>query len=448
VNAERPLRRFWRGYRRSAGAVLALATFLLILLAAAFAPLISPQNPYDLRQVSLLDSLQPPGSRGFDGLLFALGTDGQGRDILSAILCGLRTSLIVGVLSGSLALLLGVAIGLLAAFRGGFLDALIMRIVDLRLSLPPILIALILLVVLGDGADKIILALVVVQWAFVARTVRGVALVENARDDMDAARGLELSTPRLLFRHLLPNCLPTLIVVATVQVASAMSLEATLSFLGLGLPPTEPSLGLLIANGFRFMMSGNWRVSVFPGLARGEVLGLVGESGSGKSVTGFSILGLVDPPGRVTSGAILFEGRDLRTLPEPELRSLRGRRIAMVFQAPMMTLNPVLRLDTQITDALRAHQRRNARTAWQRARDALGRVGIPAPEERLRAYPHQLSGGDAPARRHRHRAAARACRADRRRADHRARRDDPGPDPRRGTEALPRSRHRARLDHA
>jgi peptide/nickel transport system ATP-binding protein len=128
-------------------------------------------------------------------------------------------------------------------------------------------------------------------------------------------------------------------------------------------------------------------------LARGEVLGLVGESGSGKSVTGFSIMGLVDAPGRVTGGEIRFEGRDLRTLPEREMRSLRGRRIAMVFQDPMMTLNPVLRLDTQITDALRAHQRLDARTAWQRARDALGRVGIPAPEERLRAYPHQLSGG-------------------------------------------------------
>jgi peptide/nickel transport system ATP-binding protein len=128
-------------------------------------------------------------------------------------------------------------------------------------------------------------------------------------------------------------------------------------------------------------------------LARGEVLGLVGESGSGKSVTGFSIMGLVDAPGRVTGGEIRFEGRDLRALPEREMRSLRGRRIAMVFQDPMMTLNPVLRLDTQITDALRAHERLDARTAWQRARDALGRVGIPAPEERLRAYPHQLSGG-------------------------------------------------------
>jgi peptide/nickel transport system permease protein len=267
MSAERPLLRFWRGYRRSPGAVIALVTFVLIVLAATFAPWISPQNPYDLRQVSLLDNLQPPGSESFDGLRFLLGTDGQGRDILSAIFYGLRTSLIVGVLSGVLALLLGVAIGLLAAFRGGFVDALIMRVVDLQLSLPPILVALILLVVLGDGADKIILALVVVQWAFFARTVRGVALVENARDYMDAGRGLKLSTPRLLFRHLLPNCAPTLIVVATVQVASAISLEATLSFLGLGLPPTEPSLGLLIANGFRFMMSGNWWVSVFPGLA-------------------------------------------------------------------------------------------------------------------------------------------------------------------------------------
>jgi len=264
---ERRLVWFAREYLKSPGAVVALIALLIVLFVAFFSPLISPQNPYDLTQVDIMDNLQPPGSKSMDGKPFMLGTDGQGRDILSAIFYGLRTSLIVGVLSGVLALMLGVGVGLIAAYRGGWVDTVIMRIVDLQLSMPPILVALVLLVLLGGGVDKIIIALVVVQWAFFARTVRGVALVENSREYMDAARGLKLSTVRIITSHLLPNCMPTLIVVATVQVASAISLEATLSFLGLGLPPTQPSLGLLIANGFRFMMSGNYWVSLFPGLA-------------------------------------------------------------------------------------------------------------------------------------------------------------------------------------
>jgi peptide/nickel transport system permease protein len=252
---------------KSSGAVAALATFALVAAVAVLSPYISPQNPYDLTQVDILDNLQKPGSRSMDGKLFLLGTDGQGRDILSAIFYGLRTSLAVGVFSGGIALVIGAFVGLVAAYRGGWADSAIMRIVDLQLSLPPILVALVIMVVLGGGAAKIILALVIVQWAFFARTVRSVALVENAKEYVEAARGLDLSLPRILFRHLLPNCLPVLTVVATLQVASAISLEATLSFLGLGLPPTQPSLGLLIANGFRFMMSGNYWVSLFPGLA-------------------------------------------------------------------------------------------------------------------------------------------------------------------------------------
>jgi peptide/nickel transport system permease protein len=261
------LKRVGAEFIKSKGAVAALLALAAIILAAVLAPWISPQDPYDLTQVDLMDNLQKPGSRSMEGKLFLLGTDGQGRDILSAIFYGLRTSLVVGVASGAIALAIGTAIGLLAAYRGGWTDTIIMRIVDLQLSLPPILVALVILVVMGGGAAKIVLALVIVQWAFFARTVRGVALVENAREYIEAARSLELGLPRLLFRHLLPNCMPTLTVLATVQVASAISLEATLSFLGLGLPPTQPSLGLLIANGFRFMMSGNYWVSLFPGIA-------------------------------------------------------------------------------------------------------------------------------------------------------------------------------------
>lgn len=264
---ERAFRRFAREFVRSPGAVAALVVLVAILLVAIFAPLLSPQNPYDLTQIDILDNLQKPGAQSMSGITFHLGSDGQGRDILSAILFGLRTSLIVGAISVALALAIGVLVGLISAYRGGWVDTAIMRLVDLQLSLPPILVALVMLVVLGGGVDKIILALVIVQWSFFARTVRGLALVENTREYMEAAQGLRLGAPRILLRHLLPNCMPTLIVIATVQVASAISLEATLSFLGLGLPPTEPSLGLLIANGFRYMMSGNYWVSVFPGIA-------------------------------------------------------------------------------------------------------------------------------------------------------------------------------------
>jgi len=247
-------------------AAIAAVVFAGMVAAALAAPWIAPQDPYDLRSVSILDNLLPPGERAFDGTPYILGTDGQGRDMLSAMLYGLRISLLVGLASGVIALAFGTLVGLVAAFRGGWVDATLMRIVDLQLSLPTILVALILLVILGRGIENIIFALVVVQWAWFARTVRGVALVENARDYVDAARGLRLPPMRILFRHILPNCLPVLLVVATIQMAQAISLEATLSFLGLGLPPTRPSLGLLIANGFDYLQSGRWWISVLPGL--------------------------------------------------------------------------------------------------------------------------------------------------------------------------------------
>jgi peptide/nickel transport system permease protein len=162
---------------------------------------------------------------------------------------------------------IGTTMGLLAAYVGGRIESLIMRIVDIQLSFPAILVALILLAVLGQGMAKIIIALVTVQWAYYARTVRGTALVERRKDYVVAARGLGLSHARVMFHHLLPNCLPPLIVVATVQVAHAIALEATLSFLGIGLPITEPSLGLLIARGYEFMLSGKYWISFFPGVA-------------------------------------------------------------------------------------------------------------------------------------------------------------------------------------
>jgi peptide/nickel transport system permease protein len=240
---------------------------LLIVVMALIAPWITPQNPYDLASVDLMDSRIPPGGQTMDGYTAWLGTDGGGRDLYSGILYGLRISLMVGVVSGLLAASFGMSVGLIAAYAGGKVDAIIMRIVDLQLSLPTILVALILVAALGKGVDKIIFALVVVQWAYYARTVRATALVERNKEYVEAAKSLGLSKTRVVFRHIFPNCLAPVIVVLTVQTAYAISLEATLSFLGVGLPQSEPSLGVLIANGFQYMMSGRYWISVFPGLA-------------------------------------------------------------------------------------------------------------------------------------------------------------------------------------
>jgi len=248
-------------------AVVGLAVLALIVLMAIFAPLISPQNPYDLAQLDVMDSRLPPGSPSDAGGTFWLGTDDQGRDMLSAIFYGLRISLGVGVISTVVALAIGLAMGLTAAYVGGRVESLVMRIVDIQLSFPAILIALILIAVLGQGTGKVIVALITVQWAYYARTVRSAALVEKRKEYVEAARCLALPPSRIVFAHLLPNCLPPMIVVATVQVAAAITLEATLSFLGLGLPITEPSLGLLIANGYQYLLSGKYWISFFPGIA-------------------------------------------------------------------------------------------------------------------------------------------------------------------------------------
>ncbi|NMM07982.1 ABC transporter permease [Polaromonas sp.] len=268
VALETPFKRFARHFFSSKIATVGFIALLLIVLAALLAPLISPQNPYDLSRLDVMDSRLEPGKTSADGsLTFLMGTDDQGRDMLSAILYGIRISVAVGVISTVIALVLGLALGLLAGYSGGRIESFIMRVADIQLSFPPILIALILLALTGQGVGKIIIALVAVQWAYYARTARSAALVERKKEYIEAATCLGLSPARIIFRHLLPNCLPPLIVIAALQVASAISLEATLSFLGLGLPVTEPSLGLLIANGFQYLLSGKYWISFFPGIA-------------------------------------------------------------------------------------------------------------------------------------------------------------------------------------
>lgn len=244
-----------------------MTVLLGIAAAAVFAPAFAPQDPYDLASLSLLDGKLSPFSRGADGMFYLLGTDDQARDMLSAILYGLRTSLLVGFAATTFAAITGTVLGLVAAWKGGRVNSAIMRLVDLQLSIPSILVALTLLAVLGRGVDKIILALALVQWAYFARIARGSALVERQRDYVAAAHCLGIPAHRILFGHVLPNALPPLMVVAAVEVANAIGLEATLSFLGVGLPVTQPSLGLLIANGFQFLLNGEYWISIFPGVA-------------------------------------------------------------------------------------------------------------------------------------------------------------------------------------
>ena len=213
----------------------------VIALLALFGPLIAPQNPYDLAHLDVMDSRLEPGQMAADGKTrHVLGTDQQGRDMFSAILYGIRISMAVGLVSTVIALSIGLALGLVAGYYGGRTDSLIMRVADIQLSFPPILITLILLAVTGPGVGKIIVALVAVQWAYYARTARSAAMVERKKEYIEAATLLGLSSSRILLRHLLPNFLPPLIVIAALQIASAISLEATLSFLGIGLPGAEP----------------------------------------------------------------------------------------------------------------------------------------------------------------------------------------------------------------
>lgn len=258
---------FWCEFREDRIAVGALVLVAVIILLAIFAPLFTPQNPYDLASLSLMDARRPPGYVGAKGYTHWLGTDAQGRDLYSAILYGLRISLQVSITSGAIALMLGALMGAGAAFLGGRTEALIMRMVDLQLSFPAILVALVLAAIMGQGKTGLMIALVAAQYAYFARTAHGAAVAERSKEYVEAALSVPLPTRTVVLRHILPNCLSPLIVVATIQVAYAISLEATLSFLGLGLPPTEPSLGLLIANGFQYMLSGRYWISIYPGIA-------------------------------------------------------------------------------------------------------------------------------------------------------------------------------------
>ena len=271
--ASTPRRRWLAGFADDRTALLGAVVLGSLIALAAIGPWLVPQNPYDLAQLDILDARLPPGSASGDGhLRYWLGTDSQGRDMLSAMVHGLRISVVIGIVSTFFAALGGVALGLVAGYRGGRIDAFVSRLADLQLSIPSILVALILLAFLRPGLANVVIALITVQWAYYARTARATALVERNKEYVLAARAYGASTTRIVFRHLLPNCLPPLLVVAALQIAGAITLEATLSFLGLGVPITEPSLGLLIANGFQLLFAGKYWISIFPGLVLGSLI--------------------------------------------------------------------------------------------------------------------------------------------------------------------------------
>jgi len=241
-------------------AVAGLVIFVILSLLALFPSYVTYQNPYDLTQLYLENSFRPPGSD------FFLGTDEQGRDIYSAMIYGLRISLYVGLASTILSVIIGYTLGLISGYYGGWVDTIIMRIADIQLSFPAILIALIIMALWGEGVGKIIIAITIVNWVYYARTARGVVLSEKEKDYAQSAKALGMGNLSIIFKEIMPNTTAPIIVIATVRIANAIILEATLSFLGLGVPITEPSLGSLISNGYQVLFSGYWWASVFPGM--------------------------------------------------------------------------------------------------------------------------------------------------------------------------------------
>ena len=267
----------WWSFKRSPVTVIAAILAAICILGAVLAPVIAPHNPYDLAEISLLDSNLPPAWGATGNSKFLLGTDQQGRDILSTIMYGSRVSLLVAVSAVAMSIVMGVSLGLLAGYVGGRVDSIIMRIADIQLTFPAILVALL---VSGIGRqfvpremqDAIALYVIIFSigltgWVQYARTVRGSTLVEKSKENVQAARVIGVSQTRIMFSHVLPNVLGPVLVIATLNIANAIIAEATLSFLGVGMPPTQPSLGTLISEGQNYLFSGEWWITVFPGVA-------------------------------------------------------------------------------------------------------------------------------------------------------------------------------------
>lgn len=446
-------------------AVVGLVATTTIVLAGVFAPALAPHDP---TTQNLGNILAPPFWVEGGSLEFALGTDGLGRDVLSRILYGARNSLVISFFAMLLGSSLGLITGLLAGFFGGRVDSIIMRLGDVQLAFPFILLAIAVLGVVPNRSPwHIIVVLGIPGWIIYARVVRSRVIAEKEKNYVAAARAIGASKWRRLFTYVFPSVWQVVPVIALLDFGFLIIMESTLSFLGLGLPPPAATWGGILAEGRRNMVVSSW-LPIFPGLAivatvlsinllgegvakvidpsgakggfrrlrpkpteyehetdkpmpllrardlsvefpdpggtisavsnvgfdlsRGEILGVVGESGSGKSVTAAAIVQLIDPPGRVTSGEILLHGEDLVRMSDRRMRQLRGRSVAMIFQNPTASLNPVLTVGYQMREALKT-----VGIPPGEVNDTVERVlktvGIPDPMRVVRQYPFELSGG-------------------------------------------------------
>jgi peptide/nickel transport system permease protein len=447
-------------------ATFGLALFLVIVVVAILAPIVSPHSPY---KQNLGDNFLPPMWSDGGSATYPLGTDPLGRDLLSRMLFGARYSLLISALSVVLGSAIGFTIGVVAGFWGGKVDTVLMRLGDIQLAFPFVLFAIAVLAVsIERTVWQIILVLGISSWVLYARVVRSRVLTEREKDYATAARALGASHLRVLTRYLLPNVWQVLPPIALLNLGFFVIVESLLSFLSLGLSPPTPSWGSILADGRQFMMISPW-MALLPGfsiivtvlsislaadgfndlidptlargsfrriplpgpghvsgpdaddpllavrdlstqfptrdgvvhavegvdlrLRRGEVLGVVGESGSGKSTLGLSIIQLLDPPGRVISGQVLFEWRDLVRVSNRVMTRVRGRRIGMIFQDPSNSMTPVLTVGFQLREALRASGPVSRDQADRVTRQALVAVHIADPDRVLRSYPFELSGG-------------------------------------------------------
>ena len=257
---------FFHNYKRSPSAIIGTVIVVLVLFIALFGPLFAPQNPYDVASLSLTDSYKPPAWEAGGDARFIFGTDSQGRDIFSSLIYGSRISLFIGVVGTLLACAVGITLGLISGYFGGKVDAVIMRLADILLSFPDILVALFIMTMFGRGVSKLLVVFTIIGCVTYIRTVRAEVLTVKQMEYVDAARVIGLPNILIIAKHVLPNVMTTVIVLSTMKVGGLILAEATLSFLGVGVPVTEPSLGMLVKNGFDVLFSGYWWIAVMPGL--------------------------------------------------------------------------------------------------------------------------------------------------------------------------------------